>query len=485
MNRIHTLQKAQKSSIDGNFQEVETLLRSFLQSDPDNPEALFLLGTAQSELGKYKEAVNTLQKAASLKPGDGPLLNNLGNAYLALSINENALESFDKAIAINPNNDTYHANKGVSLFKMHRYQEALDSFEIAITQNPEAIDSHLKSAICLMRCGEFERSINKLLQLNEHEPDNPEIYIQLISCLLYMHATDDALKVIELGLQNTQKNNDAQFSLLTSKTMVHWITGDIASAHEAMKSSRELTIPGHDTKDARSIIAYNNYLGQLLQERTTHQHLYQHVADKPLFFIAESHCLTPSELPVIIGENYHRILSSVIIGAKMYHLGQPEMNCYSRSTEIIFNALPDNSMVVSGFGEIDCRFDEGILKAHKNFGIRYTDSVPALVKRYQEKIISYSRPKNLQVLFYGVPTPSDEALSKASEQDGTLLREIVRLVNECLRRNCELMNLPFLDIYQMTVSSDLSGRSDFFLERHHIHPKHIPKLFESFLIFKK
>jgi len=74
------------------------MIQKAVSNEPDNYAYLDSLGWAYYRLGRYKEAVSTLQQAAQLAEGeDGTVLDHLGDAYLALGQKEKALSSWKQA----------------------------------------------------------------------------------------------------------------------------------------------------------------------------------------------------------------------------------------------------------------------------------------------------------------------------------------------------------------------------------------------------
>lgn len=74
------------------------MIQKAVANEPDNYAYLDSLGWAYFRLGKYEEAVSTLEHAAKLADGkDGTVLDHLGDAYLALGQKEKALASWKQA----------------------------------------------------------------------------------------------------------------------------------------------------------------------------------------------------------------------------------------------------------------------------------------------------------------------------------------------------------------------------------------------------
>ncbi|NQV47344.1 MAG: tetratricopeptide repeat protein, partial [Rhodospirillaceae bacterium] len=86
----------------GRLSEAEGLYQQILHTDPDQPDALHLLGLIANQAGKKDTAVDLIAKALAAKPDYAEAHSNLGNVLKDLGKLEAAVESYHKAIAINP-----------------------------------------------------------------------------------------------------------------------------------------------------------------------------------------------------------------------------------------------------------------------------------------------------------------------------------------------------------------------------------------------
>ena len=68
----------------GRLSQAETIYQQILQTDPDQPIALHLLGVIAHQVGRNDVAVDRITRALHLKPDYVEAHNNLGNALKAL-----------------------------------------------------------------------------------------------------------------------------------------------------------------------------------------------------------------------------------------------------------------------------------------------------------------------------------------------------------------------------------------------------------------
>src|SRR5690606_23580570 len=81
------------------------------------------------------------------------------------------------------------------------------------------------------------------------------------------------------------------------------------------------------------------------------------------FVIGESHCLSAHGLVTQHAGSAQRWTARWIPGCKQWHLASPAPNKYKFHFERVVSELPQAPTLLLTFGEIDCRLDEGILRA--------------------------------------------------------------------------------------------------------------------------
>src|SRR5262245_14538789 len=67
----------------GELQAAEQIYRQILASNPNQPDALHLLGVVASQVGNQEFAIESISRAIALDATDPGFHNNLGNAFRA------------------------------------------------------------------------------------------------------------------------------------------------------------------------------------------------------------------------------------------------------------------------------------------------------------------------------------------------------------------------------------------------------------------
>ena len=116
--------------------------RKVLALDPQNFDALQLLGLACFQAGDPALAIETLDKALKLNKAYAPAFNNRGLAHQALRNWPEAQRDFSKAIALAPNYAEAFGNRGNVLREQGRIAEAIADQKKAIALNPNIPELH-------------------------------------------------------------------------------------------------------------------------------------------------------------------------------------------------------------------------------------------------------------------------------------------------------------------------------------------------------
>ncbi len=133
----------------GKLSEAEKAFSQVLAEEPDNVDALHLLGVLAMQTGRFAYAVDLIGKVVVISPGFASAHNNLGNGLRELNRLDEALASFDKAVALQPGYAQAHSNRGNVLMDMNRPKEALASFDRAVELDQGYAKAHNNRGLAL------------------------------------------------------------------------------------------------------------------------------------------------------------------------------------------------------------------------------------------------------------------------------------------------------------------------------------------------
>ena len=99
----------------GRMAQAEAICRQILQIEPNQPDALNLLGTIAGRLGKSEIAIELIGKAISANPSNPVYYINLGNVLKEQGKLDEAIENYRKALSLNPDLAGACFNLGIAL----------------------------------------------------------------------------------------------------------------------------------------------------------------------------------------------------------------------------------------------------------------------------------------------------------------------------------------------------------------------------------
>ena len=177
------------------------LITRAIAIDPDLAEAHSNLGTALRDLGKLEEAVTSYHKALALKPDYADAHNNLGNALKDLGKPEEAVASYHKALNLKPDLAEAHNNLGNALRDLGKPEEAISSYQKALTLKPDYVNAHNNFGLALRELGRLEDA----LQIFE-SIDTPECYAHVLECLFALGEYDKFYEKQTASARNNEIN---------------------------------------------------------------------------------------------------------------------------------------------------------------------------------------------------------------------------------------------------------------------------------------
>ena len=86
----------------GRLREAEAIYREILKADPENVDALHLLGVAVFQAGRGDEAAGFIERSLHQNPGNADALNNLGQVYEFLNRTEHRLAALGHSLEHHP-----------------------------------------------------------------------------------------------------------------------------------------------------------------------------------------------------------------------------------------------------------------------------------------------------------------------------------------------------------------------------------------------
>ncbi len=158
--RSPTLLDAAKAMRDKQVETAERLLRSYLETDPDDPQALRMLAEIAAVCGHGGDAERLLRKALEEVPGFVPLYVNLATLLHDVGRTDDAIALLDQVLASAPGNSMVLSFKAGILGSARRMAEALDTEQALLTRAPDVALAWINHANTLQAVGRLDDAVS-------------------------------------------------------------------------------------------------------------------------------------------------------------------------------------------------------------------------------------------------------------------------------------------------------------------------------------
>lgn len=154
--------------------KAEKILRSVLQHEPDNEQALEQLSQLLTDEGRTQEAVNLLSQAAG-ESASPDVYDLLGTAYTQQKDWPKAEQAYEQAIAQDPDEPNYHQGLAEALIEQGKYPEALAQYKKLAELQPGTAENYVRMAELYRRLGKLDEAKTSILRAKELAPGNLQV----------------------------------------------------------------------------------------------------------------------------------------------------------------------------------------------------------------------------------------------------------------------------------------------------------------------
>lgn len=188
------LQQAMAHHQAGRLAEADALYRQMLALQPEQPDAMHLLGVLYHQAGHSQQGVELIRRAVTIAPTPANL-SNLGEVLRATGRAAESLEFHNRAVAQSPNWVDGHANLGLALMDLGRYADAEKAFDSACRLAPRRADLWVRLCRARDRSGDPHGAVQAGRKAYELSPDSPEAVSYLALALSSAKKFDEAIEL--------------------------------------------------------------------------------------------------------------------------------------------------------------------------------------------------------------------------------------------------------------------------------------------------
>lgn len=453
--------------------ERVTILRKKIQSRSPHLKE-FNKMTALFENENYDKAIEQSKLLLKIEPRNPTVWALRGSCFTGLGQYELAIENYDKAIALNPSYSAAFRYKAHAFLKCGKIDEAIINLMQAIKLEPQHSETWDILSRALLNTGKNEElRIYATVGLSEY-PKLLGPRLALSTLMLYEHDVINALTFLieDPSLFNENSNDPEKFQILIRIARLGWMLRRIDFVANPVKLILEGLKPASDRE--RNTMEFSRYLALL--HNWINQNPWSPPVEPELIMIGDSHSLSPGGQILKLTTWTRTIHSRVIEGCKAFHLASKNENLYQHSIRKILNDTPPDVPIILSIGEIDCRLDEGFIAALKKGSITDLDaSISEVVNDYISFVLAIRDPRNLKIAFQGVQAPNRN-WSIITSEDKSQLIYVIKRFNYHLKTRCELDDVYFIDVHNLTSNNEGVSNKLWHLDDFHLIPTYLQEV---------
>lgn len=183
MNTKESLQSALEQYQTGNLEQAENICKGILKAQPDNAEALHLLGLIGFKLGDYAMALKNIRKAIKADPDNADAYFDLGNILQEKGEISKALTNYKKAIKLHPDYAEAYNNMGIALQDDMKLDKAIQSYQKAIRIDARYAEAYNNLGVVFQEKKQLDEAVTNFQKALLLKPDYTNAYHNLVDAI--------------------------------------------------------------------------------------------------------------------------------------------------------------------------------------------------------------------------------------------------------------------------------------------------------------
>ena len=197
----------------GELDRAEQIYREVLQADPNQADALHLIGLIAHQNDRSREAIDYIGRAIASNPNNAGFHCNIGEAHRALMELDKAVAAYRRALQIRPDSAKAYSNLGVALQQQGKSLEAATSCRRALAINPNYAEAHGNLGAALESLNELDEAADSYRRAVQLKPDCVAAHYGLGNVLKAQEKFDEAADSYRQVLRLRPEHVDAYISL--------------------------------------------------------------------------------------------------------------------------------------------------------------------------------------------------------------------------------------------------------------------------------
>jgi protein O-mannosyl-transferase len=140
----------------GKYEQAIEHLNKAINLNKNYAEPYYNRGTVYGQLGQYQRTIDDCSEAVRLKHDYVNAYNNRGNAYAALGLYQEAIKNYSETIRLMPDYFPVYVNRGDAYLSISQYQKAIEDYNKAIYLMPDYAPAYGKRVNVYLKLGNEE-----------------------------------------------------------------------------------------------------------------------------------------------------------------------------------------------------------------------------------------------------------------------------------------------------------------------------------------
>lgn len=201
MNINEAMYLAVQSLRAGDLEQAERIFKEILKIQPDNADALQLLGVIFYQNGSYNAAMEYMEKALLYAPANADVHNNLGIILQSKGQFDESIACYQKALQLRPGFFQAQFNLGNAFRDKGLMEEAVSSYQKTIELKPDLAEAYFNLGAALQSKGQLDTAVTFYRKAIELKPDYVEAYNNLGVIFQSKGQLDESLTLYRKALE--------------------------------------------------------------------------------------------------------------------------------------------------------------------------------------------------------------------------------------------------------------------------------------------
>ncbi|MBA6403988.1 MULTISPECIES: tetratricopeptide repeat protein [unclassified Colwellia] len=481
MNIEIKINKAKKLYKKNEFEKSHLICKRLLRSNPELISVLKIQALNYQGMNNLDSALLFFKKISKINYTDANAWLDIANVYFSQQKFELAIYYYEKAISFDPLKAILWNNVAACQVKLGDSVKAEVNYKKAISLDKSVSGFRINLALLFMEQAKFSDAIDLFIKTLEFDEKQTRAYLHVFHIFMYLHRYQDALEIADMAIASNALTDPELCNILVGKAILFWLFYNPEEGDQAIALSSHIYQYQYHSKTMANMVVFHRYLTELFKYRQQENNVYQcnePESTQEMFFVSESHGFSPNNTIVNYQNASYQIRSLFIMGAKIFHLINDDDNKHKASLKVLFENLPKKSKVVVGFGEIDCRSNEGIFHHHLKTGKDISNIIDEMLNKYVQMLKTLAKDSMLEVILYGVPVPHPETMNVLGAESKNKFKFLIEYFNASMAKICLNNDIVFLDVYQLTTEQT-ECKLHYYIDTTHLKPDTVSELFQK------